>query len=149
MRVLVWLVAETWQRTIAEAGAVLGADAEVTLLHVAATDAEGVISGARAGLLGRGPGPPPPPHELAPAAISEEAQRRLLADAAAQLGRPGARLDARRGRIEDEVLNAALDADLLVMARDGDRGHPGPHSVGRQARFVLDHAPCSVLLVWP
>ncbi|HET9257509.1 MAG TPA: hypothetical protein VFO16_20230 [Pseudonocardiaceae bacterium] len=26
---------------------------------------------------------------------------------------------------------------------------PGPHSLGPTARYVLDHAPCAVLLVWP
>jgi hypothetical protein len=36
-----------------------------------------------------------------------------------------------------------------VIARDGDRRHAGPHSIGKHARFVLDHAPCRVLLVWP
>jgi nucleotide-binding universal stress UspA family protein len=44
---------------------------------------------------------------------------------------------------------AADGADLLVLARDGDRSRLGPHSLGPQARFVVDHAPCQVLLVWP
>jgi hypothetical protein len=38
--------------------------------------------------------------------------------------------------------------DLLVLARDGDRSRPGPHSLGPAARFAVDHAPCRVLLVW-
>ncbi|MGF1424961.1 hypothetical protein [Kitasatospora sp. LaBMicrA B282] len=39
---------------------------------------------------------------------------------------------------------------LLILARDGDRAHhPGPHSLGPAGRFVVDHAPCPVLLVWP
>ena len=44
---------------------------------------------------------------------------------------------------------AAEGADLLVLARDGDRSRVGPHSLGPAARFVVDHAPCRVLLVWP
>jgi hypothetical protein len=36
-----------------------------------------------------------------------------------------------------------------VLARDGDRSRLGPHSLGPAARFVVDHAPCRVLLVWP
>jgi hypothetical protein len=35
------------------------------------------------------------------------------------------------------------------VARDGDRSRLGPHSLGHATRFVVDHAPCSVLLVWP
>jgi Na+/H+ antiporter NhaD/arsenite permease-like protein len=47
------------------------------------------------------------------------------------------------------LVAAAADADLLVMARDGDRSRLGPRSIGPHARFALDHAPCPVLLVWP
>ena len=38
--------------------------------------------------------------------------------------------------------------DMLVLARDGDHARLGPHSLGPPARFVVDHAPCQVLLVW-
>ncbi len=47
MRVLGWIVEETWQ---AAAAAFLPADADITLLHVRASDAEAV---ARCALLGR------------------------------------------------------------------------------------------------
>jgi len=144
MRVLVWLVAETWETAIA---AVPETARDVTLLYVVAPDVEEVVGGARAGLLGRGHGPAPPP-ERSVASISEEAALELLEDARRRLGR-AAELELRRGRIEREVVAAAADADLLVLARDGDRSRLGPHSIGRQARFVIDHAPCQVLLVWP
>jgi hypothetical protein len=39
-------------------------------------------------------------------------------------------------------------ADLLIVARDGERSRLGPKSVGRATRFVVDHAACPVLLVW-
>ena len=39
-------------------------------------------------------------------------------------------------------MQAAADADLLVIARDSR--HPSPHSIGHAARFVVDHAPCDV-----
>jgi nucleotide-binding universal stress UspA family protein len=149
MRALVWIVEDTWEATVAEAAAFLPADAEVTLLHAAGTDAETVARGARHGLLGRSPPPPPPGAAREPLrAISEEAAQELLADAQRRLGRP-ASLEARRGRVEHEVVAAAADMDILVLARDGDRGRPGPHSLGPRARFVVDHAPCRVLLVWP
>jgi nucleotide-binding universal stress UspA family protein len=44
---------------------------------------------------------------------------------------------------------AAADAGLLILARDGDRTRLGPRSLGPATRFVVDHAPCPVLLVWP
>lgn len=146
MRALVWIVEDTWEATVAEAGAFLPADSEVTLLHVASTQAETVARGARHGLLGRHP----PPHAAAEPlrAISERAAHELLAEAQIRLGRP-ARLEARRGRIEHEVVAATGGMDVLVLARDGDRERLGPRSLGPAARFVVDHAPCRVLLIWP
>lgn len=60
----------------------------------------------------------------------------------------------RRGRPEREIVNAAADwrADLLLIDAHAEyEGKPvlGPKSVGHVARFVLDHAPCPVLLVRP
>ena len=46
------------------------------------------------------------------------------------------------------MVEAAAGADLLILARDGER-RPGPKSLGPRTRFVVDHAPCRVLLVWP
>ena len=140
MRALVWIVEDTWEATVAEAAAFLPADAEITLLHVAPADAEALAAGARHGLLGR------PRHPLR--AISDEAAAALLEEARTRLGRDATVLSL-RGRVEREVVVAATDMDLLVLARDGDRSHPGPHSLGPPTRFVVDHAPCRVLLVWP
>jgi nucleotide-binding universal stress UspA family protein len=80
-------------------------------------------------------------------AIAEEEAQALLAEALARLARP-ARTVARRGKIEREVLEASAGADLIVIARDGE-ARLGPKSIGPRTRFVLDHAPCQVLLVWP
>jgi nucleotide-binding universal stress UspA family protein len=147
LRALVWIVEDTWAATVAEAAAFLPAGAEVTLLHVAGTEPESVARGARHGLLGRPRPPHEPPHEPL-RAISEEAARELLAEARARLGREAA-TEARRGRVEREVIAAAEGMDVLVLARDGDHERLGPHSLGPAARFVVDHAPCQVLLVWP
>jgi hypothetical protein len=78
-------------------------------------------------------------------AISETAAHALLADAAALFGRSTEQV-ALRGRPEREVVAAAQRADLLVLARDGERERPGPRSIGHRARFV-DHVTCRVLLV--
>ncbi len=60
----------------------------------------------------------------------------------------------RAGRPEREIVNcaAAWNADIIVIcSRAINPGAPplGPKSVGHVARFVLDHAPCPVLLVRP
>jgi nucleotide-binding universal stress UspA family protein len=146
MRALVWIIEDTWQATVTDAAACLPTDAEITLLHVASTDAETVACASRRGLLGRHQ----PPH-AAPAAlreISEQAADELLVEAQTRLGRP-ARREARRGRVEHEVVAAAESFDILVLARDGDRQRLGPRSLGPTTRFVVDHAPCRVLLIWP
>jgi nucleotide-binding universal stress UspA family protein len=144
MRALVWIVAETWQATVTAAAAFLPANADVTLLYVTAADAETVARDARYALLGRSR------RSAAEAlhAISEQSARELLAEAQAALGRQAV-LDRRSGRIEREVVAAAGTADLLVLARDEDRARRGPRSLGPATRYVVDHAPCAVLLVWP
>jgi nucleotide-binding universal stress UspA family protein len=146
MRALVWIVEDTWEATVAEAAAFLPDDAEVTLLHVAPSDVETLAEGSRQGLLGRRRPPPQgPPAPLR--AISDEAAQALLAEARESFGRDAA-TEQRRGRVEREVVAAAEGSDVLVLARDGDHSRLGPHSLGPPARFVVDHAPCRVLLVW-
>ena len=144
MRAVVWLSEDTWEACVDEARALVPADAEVTLLHVAPTDVEDLASHGRARLLGRHPPPPPGPPLRA---IADEEAQALLEEALKRFGRP-ATTTARRGKIEREVLDACAGADLLVMARDGEY-RLGPKSLGPRTRFVLDHAPCQVLLVWP
>ncbi|HSC05125.1 MAG TPA: universal stress protein [Solirubrobacteraceae bacterium] len=144
MRVVVWIAEDTWEGCVDRARALLAEDAEITLLHVAPSDVEALASHGGARLLGRHPPPPPGPPLRA---IAEEEARSLLAAARDRLGRPAETL-ARRGKIEREVLEACVGADLLVLARDGEP-RLEPKSVGPRTRFVLDHAPCQVLLVWP
>jgi nucleotide-binding universal stress UspA family protein len=144
MRAVVWTTERSWEACVDEVAALLPGDAEVTLLCVVASDVEAVAAGGRRGLLGRRP---PPHEEPSYAQLSEDAAEALLADAAARLGRP-ARTEVRKGRVEREVVAACHGADLLVLARDGER-KLGPPSLGKHQRFVVDHAPCRVLLVWP
>lgn len=143
MKVVVWIAHGVWQAAVDAARVAAPPDADIVLVHVTPGDVEEVVHGAFAGLLGR--------HRSAPPAIDQSAVQsgqELLAAALARLDRP-ARQEARSGPIEREVVAAAEEADLLVVSRDGDRSRLGPHSLGPATRFVVDHAPCAVLLVWP
>jgi nucleotide-binding universal stress UspA family protein len=146
MTVIVWVAEGTWPGCVDAARRLVPADAAVELLHVTAEDAPGAARGAYAGLLGRGHPGRDPGERLAELAAESAAE--LLAAAASRLGRPCSRA-RRRGRPEREVVAAAAGADLLVLARDGDRSRLGPRSLGHASRFVVDHAPCPVLLAWP
>jgi nucleotide-binding universal stress UspA family protein len=142
MRAVIWIVEETWRACVRHAQELVPAGAEVTLLHVAPSDVEELAAAGPAALLGRRR--PPPARDLR--AVSDEEAHRLLDAARAQLGRDCA-IVARRGRVEREVVAACADADLLLVARDGTR-KLGPKSLGPRARFIVDHAPCAVVLVW-
>jgi nucleotide-binding universal stress UspA family protein len=141
---IVWVTEGTWQAAVDAARTLAPPDAEFTLLHVTGTEVPGAAHGAFAGLLGRGGRDPGDRLEELALAAEEE----LLRAAGERLGRPATML-RRRGRVEREVVRAAEEADLLICARDGDRHRLGPRSLGPAARFVVDHAPCPVLLVWP
>ncbi|MGC5165994.1 universal stress protein [Luteimicrobium sp. DT211] len=143
MRVLVWLTEGTWEAAVDAARELAsGRDAEVVLLHVDDVATADAWSAASAGLLGRG-GAAPSATPLA------GATRQLLEAAELRLGLPSStdeRAPHGHERVETVVVDACRDADVLVCSRDGDR--PGPHSLAPPTRFVVDHAPCDVVLVW-
>ena len=143
MRAVIWISENTWEACVDHARELVPADAELRLLHVAPSDVEELATRSAGRLLGRRPPPPPGPPLRAIAAEEAEA---LLEAARTRLGR-AAEIDSRRGHIEREVLAACADADLLVLARDGE-ARVGPHSFGPRTRFVVDHAACQVLVVW-
>jgi nucleotide-binding universal stress UspA family protein len=132
MRVLAWITEGGWEACV-DAAATLDAS-EYTLLHVAAVDLPGPRGRRYEHVLEK------------MAAFAGEAADALLEDAEERLGREAAKR-AESGPAETVVLEAARDADVLVVARDGR--HIGPHSFGHEQRFVVDHAPCAVLLAWP
>ena len=145
-RVLVWITEGTWQASVDTALRLAPAGSRFTLLHVTPDEARETARGAYLGLFGRGdPGRDPAPRI---AGISAAAAADLLDAAARRLGRPCDRIE-RSGRTEREVVTAAAGADLLIVARDGDRSRLGPRSLGKATRFAVDHAPCPVMLVWP
>ena len=142
--VITWVVEGTWAACVDATRRLAPDNADIVLLHVTGGDVSAAAHGAYAGLLGRGrPGQDPGRRLEELGAVSA---RQLLDAAAERLGRPCTRVE-RRGRVEREVVAAADGADLLILARDGDT-RLGPKSLGPASRFVVDHAPCPVLLVW-
>ena len=146
MTVIVWITEGTWQAGVDAARTHAPADAEIVLLNVVADDVARAAHGAFAGLLGRGRPERDPGSQVE--TLSEEAAAALLDAAAHGLARPATRRQL-HGRVEQQVVRACAGADLLICVRDGDHAHLGPHSLGPATRFVVDHAPCPVLLVWP
>jgi nucleotide-binding universal stress UspA family protein len=155
MAVVVWIVEGTWPACVDAARSHMSgtsgtsgtsAEDDIVLLHVTGRQLPGVAHGAFAGLLGRGHPERDPGIQVEH--LAEGSAQQLLQAAADRLGRPCRRVE-RSGRVEREVVAAAEDADLLILARDGDRSSLGPRSLGPAGRFVVDHAPCPVLLIWP
>jgi nucleotide-binding universal stress UspA family protein len=143
--VMVWVAEGTWPACVDAVRTWAPEDAQVVLLHVSGSEIT-AAQGALAGLLGRGQRRRDPDKDLA--ALAESTAAELLDRAAQRLGRPAA-TQHRSGQVERQVVEATDGADLLVCARDGDRSRLGPRSLGPATRFVVDHAPCPVLLVWP
>jgi nucleotide-binding universal stress UspA family protein len=146
MKIVVWITENTWQAAVDAALIHAPEAAEVTLLHVTGDDIAQAAHGAFAGLLGRGRRDRDPGSQVE--VLSRAASQALLDRAGERLHRRATLLE-RHGRVEREVVRAADGADLLICVRDGDHTHLGPHSLGPATRFVVDHAPCPVLLVWP
>ena len=142
--VFIWICEGTWRASVDAALDLAPAGARFTLLHVTPAEVPDAVHGAYAGLLGRaGRDPGSRLEEMATTSAGE-----LLEAAASRLGHPCERLEI-TGRAERAVVAASARADLLVVARDGDRAQLGPKSLGKATRFVVDHAACPVLLVWP
>jgi nucleotide-binding universal stress UspA family protein len=142
--VIIWIVEGTWRATVDAALSLAPADSRFTLLHVTSAAAADAAHGAYRGLLGRGGRDPGERLE----ALASRSAADLMEAAVHRLGRPCERLEI-DGHTERTVVAASAGADLLVVARDGDRSRLGPKSLGKATRFVVDHAACPVLLVWP
>ena len=120
------------------------------VLYVTDTGPQEEMERHRERLL-RPPHPPLPRREQMRQAEDVLAQE-ILEEGRRSLG--DAEMLRRTGRPEREIVQAAVawQADVIVIcARSPQEGSlpPGPKSVGHVARFVLDHAPCPVLLIRP
>src|ERR1700676_320554 len=125
MTVVAWIVEATWPACVDATRRHAPPDVDIVLLHVTDPDIAEVAHGAYAGLLGRGQ-----PHRDPGIQVEDFAAataHKLLEAAAARLGRPCTTVE-RTGRVEAEVIAAAGGAELIVLARDGDCSHLGPHS---------------------
>lgn len=148
LRVLVWVEPGTWEACVSAAADLVrprAADSEVRLLYVPEND--DLVQDAARGLWGRRSRPAAP---MGPGADDLE----LLAEAEARLvdevGQPVAvTSELGRGPVERVITDASERSDYLVLGRQGDLSRRGPHSLGRHGRFVVDHAQCRVLIVWP
>jgi nucleotide-binding universal stress UspA family protein len=144
-RVLVWVEPGTWEACVTAAADLVpsGTDAEVQLLYVP-DESEDLLRTAQAGLWGRG---------RRAVAVPDADGTDLLADAETLLRKlaPGADITSRQGSgpVERVVTAASENADYLVLGRQGDLSRRGPRSIVKHTRFVVDHAQCRVLIVWP
>jgi nucleotide-binding universal stress UspA family protein len=125
-------------------------DHEVLLAHVIDTGVRGEIGLERARFMA---GPLPRRRARQVGEAEQEAASAALAEARAPLRELGVRVSTEIGEGEPGRVLSALAAErgcaLVVVASRPHRGaeRPGPHSVGRTARFVLDHSPRPVLLI--
>ena len=141
--VFIWVREGTWRAAVDAALSLAPADASFTLLYVTDDAGPDAAHGAYRGMFGRaGHDPGARLDALATAQAAD-----LLEAAARRLERPCHRLSM-HGNTERAVVTASASAGLLIVARDGDQ-RPGPHSLGRAGRFIVDHAICPVLVVWP
>lgn len=145
MRIAIWVREGTWPACVDAARDLAGSrPVEVTLIAVREAP-PGTPDPGFGSLIGRG--------RRRQAVeqldqLSQEAAETMLRQARERLGQDAAvRLES--GFPERIVTAAAGDADYLILGRDGDRSRLGPHSLGKHTRFVVDHAPCRVLLIWP
>lgn len=144
MRVLGWIAPGTWQAVVEAARRRPESD-EITL--VAAVDSEEALpTSMLEGLMGRNRRGDH--HRETSNRLTSQAAEELLGRATQALGRT-CETRLLTGRTERVVTTACDDADLLLLSRDGDRSRLGPASLGHHTRFVLDHAPCTVALLWP
>jgi len=140
MRIAALIAPATWPAVIAAVQR-HGNDSSIWL--VATNEPPAPLVGPPGALLGRALPPMP-----VPPALAESAANELLRQAAAALGMP-ATCQVLRGPAEQAVVQVCRGVDLLVLARDGDNTRLGPASLSHQTRFIVDHSPCTIELVWP
>lgn len=123
---------------------------EVLLAHVIDTGPRQDLEAGRERYLGRRPLTPERSTQLTQA--EDDRARAVLQHArgvleSASIAGRGIREVTLRGKPKEELraLAEAEDVDLIVVG--GHQGKPGPHSLGKTARFMADHTRRAALLV--
>jgi nucleotide-binding universal stress UspA family protein len=142
------------RRLVERATPYVAVDRSLVLLHVIDVRPIEHLDHARHRLR---PGTRPRDREARMEVLGEEAAERLLIEAAERCGGLGYDLKAvtrqvASGHPEREIVRLAgrLGVGLVVLGaseRRPEKPVAGPGSIGHVARYVLDHAPCDVLLL--
>jgi len=133
---------------------IVGKEVECVLLHVIDTGPRHDWKDYLRGPLHRRPHPDKLPHEAAIIAAEETASRKVIEEATEAAKRIGLKATAivKEGQPEKIIIQVILEMEatlIAIWARESGAGHPrmGPAALGHTARFVIDHAPCDVLLL--
>jgi nucleotide-binding universal stress UspA family protein len=154
MKILCAVGQQGGQEIVRRVSAITGSQHELILLHV-------IDIGPHRGLeeyLHRPGRPLTPPPERRREMIDEAeavAAQTALEEARLQAGQAGfasVQTELQRGKPEQVIVQLAHQWEcqlVAIQASEGAEGRPhiGPESVVHTARFVLDHAPCDVLLL--
>jgi nucleotide-binding universal stress UspA family protein len=153
MRVLCAVGIQNGAEMIRRVLSVIGPQHDLYLLHVIDTGPRRMLDEYL-----RGPGGtrrPPSAQGTNPIDAAEQAAGdAALEEARREAEKAGFQVQTaiERGRPEQMIVQAAAEHGcrlVAIQASEGTQGRPhiGPESVGHTARFVLDHAPCDVLLL--
>lgn len=154
MRVICAIGQRGGSELISRLARIVGGQAECLLLHVIDTAPRHDLEDFLRGPLHRRPDHGESPHEADLKAAEESAGRAAIEETMVAARQAGLKAEAsvKEGRPEEIIVQVARDeqAELVVIwAGEGAAGHPhiGPAAVGHIARFVIDHAPCDMLLL--
>jgi nucleotide-binding universal stress UspA family protein len=142
---------ESFFRRLLSLGCLGGAD-EVMLAHVVDVEPLSGMEGGRERFMVRRALSPIRGGEIELA--EEERARAVVARALRTLVAGGISHDRAhsivlRGKPNEALRRLAEDESFDLIVVGGRPGKPGPHSLGKTARFLVDHAPQAALLVWP
>ena len=152
MRVLCCIGQRSGPELVRRVAQVVGGSPELLLLRVIDTRRRDDLAHLATPL---GHGPRGGPHREQEIEAAEAAAAQAALDEALQTAEEvglQAGVAIERGKPEQVIVRVAEQVSttlIAIRARERPEAHPrlGPPSVGHTARFVLDHAPCDVLLL--
>ncbi len=147
VRCLLAIKGNETESALQSVGHVLPSNSRITLVHVIDDRAADEVKASREGYILH--------RQLRKQQVSsmqradEAGAAGILDRATADLGRgdqEGIERRVLRGHPEREVVQLAQDASFDVVIVFGRRHH-GPKSIGKAGRFIVDHVPCTVMVV--